>query len=198
MTQETDGVLRTGWKGVFTVPNFVSLIRLGCIPVFVWMLFGVEERIGAALLLGFLGATDWIDGWLARRMNQISELGKILDPTADRLLLLVAVPCLIIDRSIPLWFALLVLIRELLVGLAFLCLAALGVRSVEVSWWGKTGTFALLCAVPCFLAAESKAFAETLFLIMAWGFGLPGLFISWVAAFRYMPSAYKDLIMSKK
>ena len=80
----------TGWAGVFTLPNLISLVRLGCIPWFVWPLFGAGNRTDAALLLGALGATDWIDGWIARRFGMISEIGKVLDPTADRLLLLVA------------------------------------------------------------------------------------------------------------
>ena len=96
----------TGWAGILTVPNLVSIARLGCIPWFIWLLFGAEDRMWAALLLGGLGATDWVDGWAARRLGQVSELGKVLDPTADRLLLLVAVPCLLVDGTIPGWFAL--------------------------------------------------------------------------------------------
>ena len=92
---------------IFTIPNLISVLRLLCIPLFVWILFGVEDRSAAALLLAALGATDWIDGWIARKFNQTSELGKILDPTADRLLLIVAIPALIVDDYIPIWFAVL-------------------------------------------------------------------------------------------
>ena len=132
---------------IFTVPNLISVLRLLCIPLFVWVLFGAENRSAAAILLAVLGATDWVDGWIARRFNQTSELGKILDPTADRLLLIVSIPSLIIDGSIPLWFALLALIRELLVGGATVSLALIGARRIDVLWWGKTGTFAMLFAV---------------------------------------------------
>ena len=148
----------------------------------------------AALLLGGLGATDWVDGWAARRLGQVSELGKILDPTADRLLLLVAVPCLLIDGTIPGWFALAVLVREVLVGAATLALAAFGARRIDVSWWGKTGTFALLWAVPCFLAGESRVPVDEAFTVMAWVFGLPGLAIAWWAAFTYLPVARRALV----
>ena len=178
-----------GWAGILTVPNLISIARLGCIPWFVWLLFGAEDRMWAALLLGGLGATDWVDGWAARRLGQVSELGKILDPTADRLLLLVAVPCLLVDGTIPGWFALTVLVREVLVGAATLALAALGARRIDVSWWGKTGTFALLWAVPCFLAGESRVPVDEAFTVMAWVFGLPGLAIAWWAAFAYLPVA---------
>ena len=183
----------TGWAGILTVPNLISIARLGCIPWFMWLLFGAEDRMWAALLLGGLGATDWVDGWAARRLGQVSELGKILDPTADRLLLLVAVPCLLVDGTIPGWFALTVLVREVLVGAATLALAALGARRIDVSWWGKTGTFALLWAVPCFLAGESRVPVDEAFTVMAWVFGLPGLAIAWWAAFAYLPVARRAL-----
>ena len=185
----SDASALTGWAGILTVPNLISIARLGCIPWFVWLLFGAEDRMWAALLLGGLGATDWVDGWAARRLGQVSELGKILDPTADRLLLLVAVPCLLIDGTIPGWFALAVLVREVLVGAATLALAAFGARRIDVSWWGKTGTFALLWAVPCFLAGESRVPVDEAFTVMAWVFGLPGLAIAWWAAFAYLPVA---------
>jgi len=189
----SDASALTGWAGIVTVPNLISIARLGCIPWFVWLLFGAEDRMWAALLLGGLGATDWVDGWAARRLGQVSELGKILDPTADRLLLLVAVPCLLVDGTIPGWFALTVLVREVLVGAATLALAALGAQRIDVSWWGKTGTFALLWAVPCFLAGESRMPVDEAFTVMAWVFGLPGLAIAWWAAFGYLPVARRAL-----
>ena len=153
------------------------------------MLFGLEDRMWAAFLLGGLGVTDWVDGWVARKLKQVSELGKILDPTADRLLLLVALSALIVDRTIPVWFAVMALVREVLVGGASLVLAALGARRIDVSWWGKTGTFALLWAVPCFLAGQSRVPIDEAFTVMAWTFGIPGLAISWWAAFGYVPAA---------
>ena len=189
----SDASALTGWAGILTVPNLISVARLGCIPWFMWLLFGAEDRMWAALLLGGLGAPDWVDGWAARRLDQVSELGKILDPTADRLLLLVAVPCLLVDGTIPRWFALTVLVREVLVGAATLALAAFGARRIDVSWWGKTGTFALLWAVPCFLAGESRVPVDEAFTVMAWGFGLPGLAIAWWAAFGYLPVARRAL-----
>ncbi|HBV26021.1 MAG TPA: CDP-diacylglycerol--glycerol-3-phosphate 3-phosphatidyltransferase, partial [Acidimicrobiaceae bacterium] len=135
----------------FTIPNLISLLRLGCIPIFLWLLFGPEDRWAAALLLGALGATDWVDGFIARKFNQVSELGKILDPTADRLMLLIGIFAIWIDGSVPGWVAWLALVREGLVALAAVLLAALGSRKIEVTWWGKTGTFLLMFAFPFFL-----------------------------------------------
>ena len=178
---------------IFTVPNFISVLRLLCIPLFVWILFGIESRSWAAILLAVLGATDWVDGWIARRFNQTSELGKILDPTADRLLLIVSIPSLIVDGSIPIWFALLALVRELLVGGATVSLALMGARRIDVLWWGETGTFAMLFAVPSFLAGESTISISDFFAVFAYVTGVPGLIISWFAAFMYVPLAAEAL-----
>ena len=184
---------RTGWDGVWTLPNLITVLRLACIPWFLWLLFDVGNRTDAALLLGALGATDWVDGWIARRFNQVSDVGKLLDPIADRLLLVVALAAMVVDGSIPTWFAVAVLVREVLIGLVGLLLLAMGARRIDVTWWGKTGTFALLWAVPFFLAGESTAFAHEAFALGAWVFGLPGLVISWAAAWYYIPTAREVL-----
>ena len=76
---------------VATIPNAITLVRLLLLPVFLWLLFAQEERAAAAFLLGGIGATDWVDGYIARRYDQVSEFGKIFDPTVDRLLFFVAV-----------------------------------------------------------------------------------------------------------
>jgi cardiolipin synthase len=135
------------WR-VLTIPNVLSIARLCCIPIFLWLLFGRENRAAAAGLLGALGATDWVDGYVARHFGQVTELGKILDPVADRLLLLVGIVAITADGSVPLWFALAAITRELLVAAAALVLAALGARRIDVTWWGKAGTFGLLFAFP--------------------------------------------------
>ena len=181
--------MRTGWAGVWTLPNLVTLLRLGCIPWFLWLLVEQGDRTAAALLLGALGATDWVDGWIARRFDQVSDVGKVLDPTADRLLLVVALVAILADGSIPTWFGIAVLVREVLIGIGAIVLAALGARRIEVTWWGKTGTFALLWSVPCFLAGESTIVASGAFAVAAWTFGLPGLLIAWYAAWGYVPAA---------
>ena len=129
--------VRTGWAGLWTVPNAITMVRLGCIPWFLWLLFEEGNRTDAALLLGALGATDWVDGWIARRFDQVSEVGKLLDPTADRLLLVAALVSMMVDDSIPTWFAVAVLVREVLVGVAALVLLGLGARRIDVTWWGN-------------------------------------------------------------
>ena len=184
---------RAGWDGVWTLPNLITMLRLACIPWFLWLLLDVGNRTDAALLLGALGATDWVDGWIARRFDQVSDVGKLLDPIADRLLLVVALTAMVVDGSIPTWFAVTVLVREVLVGLVGLVLLAMGARRIDVTWWGKTGTFALLFAFPCFLAGESTIIGRPAFAIAAWIFAIPGLLISWWAGLGYVPEGLRAL-----
>ena len=122
--------------------------------MFVWLLAD-DELLAAAALLAVLGATDWVDGWVARRFDQGSDLGKVLDPVADRILLLVAGVALIVQGSVPLVVGILVLAREVVVSVAVLALAAAGARRIDVQWVGKAGTLALMFAFPLFLWADA-------------------------------------------
>ena len=177
-----------GWRPL-TFPNLISVARLACIPLFLWILFSKEDRWGAALLLGALGATDWIDGYIARRFDQVSELGKILDPTADRLMLLVGVFAIWLDGSVPGWIAWLALVREGLVAVIALFLGAMGARKIEVTWWGKTGPFFLMFAFPFFLAGESDVVVASFFAVGAWVCVALGLPIHYWSAVGYVPAA---------
>jgi cardiolipin synthase (CMP-forming) len=180
--------------GPWTWPNVVTVVRLCCIPVFVWLLFGLDNRFAAALLLGGLGATDWVDGYLARRLDQTTELGKILDPTADRLLFLVGIVALLVDGSVPVWFGVASLVREGLVALTALVLGALGARRIDVTWLGKCATFALMFSFPSFLAAEAGLASDSVFRVMAWAFGIPGLVLSYYTVGQYVPLAHRALV----
>ncbi len=183
----------TSTPRILTLPNVITLVRLACLPVFLWLLFGRENRAAAAWLLAALGATDWVDGYLARRMGQVSELGKILDPVADRLLFIVGAGGILVDGSVPVWFAVVVLVRETLVGETTIVLGALGARRIDVTWFGKAGTFMLMVAFPFFLASHSTlGWADTA-EVLAWVFGLPGLALSLYAAVLYVPLARRAL-----
>jgi cardiolipin synthase len=178
---------------ILTVPNVISFVRLLMIPVFLWLLFGRDNRAAAAWLLAFLGATDWVDGYIARHFDQTSTLGKILDPTADRLMLIVAVGAILVDGSVPPIVAVLVLVREGLVALAALLLAALGARRIDVTWAGKAGTFGLMFAIPFFLASESTLGWRDTAEVLAWICVVPGLVLGWIAAAQYVPLARRAL-----
>ena len=179
---------------VFTIPNVLSFVRLCLIPVFVWLLFGRENRGGAALLLAGLGCTDWIDGYIARRFNQVSALGKVLDPAADRLLLGTAVICMLIDGSVPAIVAWPVIVRETLVSGTVVALAAMGARRIDVTWAGKKGTFALMAAFPLFLLGADEAVGiHDAAHVAGWICALIGLGFSYYAAWKYVPAARQAL-----
>ncbi|MGI9613495.1 MAG: CDP-alcohol phosphatidyltransferase family protein [Acidimicrobiales bacterium] len=173
---------------ILTWPNLITLLRLVCIPVFVWLLFGRQNRAAAAWLLAVLGSTDWVDGWLARRLDQGTDFGAMFDPIVDRLLFFVAIPSLLVDGSVPLVIAVGVLAREALVAVFALLLAGSGAERLVVTWEGKTGTFLLMFAFPMFLGAASTLSYAPVLGVLAWVFAVPGLGYSWYAALaQYFP-----------
>jgi cardiolipin synthase len=180
-------------RGILTIPNLVTLIRLACVPLFCWLLFGRDDQTAAAWLLAVLGCTDWVDGYIARRFNQVSELGKVLDPTADRLLLGVGVVALMVDGSVPGWIGVLTLVREVLVSVAVLALAEMAARRIDVQWVGKAGTFALMFAYPLFLLSHAGTSVSDAARTVAWLCAIPGLALSYYAAATYVPLARRAL-----
>jgi cardiolipin synthase len=192
-TAVVDAEDAAGVDRIVTIPNVISLVRLMCLPVFWYLLFGRDDRAAAAWLLAGLGATDWVDGFIARRYHQVSNVGKVLDPVADRLLFFVGVGGILIDGSVPIWFAVMVLVREAVVAGTTVVLAAMGARRVDVTWWGKAGTFGLMAAFPLFLASKSTlGWADTAG-VLAWVTGIPGLILSYVSWALYLPLGLKAL-----
>lgn len=182
-----------GEDRVLTLPNLITFVRLCMLPVFLWLLFAQDDRVWAASILGALGATDFLDGYIARRWHQVSNIGKILDPVADRLLFFVGGLAIIIDGSIPLWVAWLVLVREVLVSLATVGLALAGAKRIDVTWFGKAGTFCVMFAFPMFLASEGQLFWRDEARILAWAFAVPGLVLGYIALVMYVPIGMKAL-----
>lgn len=179
----------TGDRGIWTWPNVITLLRLCCLPIFLWLLLGVEERGFAALILGVLGATDWVDGWVARRFDQISEFGKKFDPTADRLMFLVSLIAIMIDGSAPWWFCLLVLIREGVFGATIAILTVFyGMERFDVSKLGKWATFILMFVFPGFVMGSSGIPGDWFFAGFAWVAGPIGLGLSYYTAWQYLPA----------
>jgi cardiolipin synthase len=182
------------FDGIWTIPNAFTLARLLLLPVFLWVLFGLEDRAAAAWMLGALGATDWVDGYLARRLGQVSEFGKVFDPTVDRLLFLVATTAIVIDGSIPLWFALAVLAREVLVGLMMaIATVVYKMPRIDVTYWGKLATLLLMFAVPGFLMGNSDIAGAAGFEVAAWILGIPGLILSYWTAIAYIPQVRNSI-----
>jgi cardiolipin synthase len=182
-----------GLDRIWTIPNLLSVGRLGLLAVFGWLLFGPHDRVAAAIVLAVAGATDFVDGYVARRFNQVTTLGKVLDPTADRIVVAVGVIAITVDGAVPGWLAGIVLGREVLVSGAVLALAALGARRIDVLWVGKAGTFGLMVCFPLFLVSHSSAGWARALHDATWVAVVPALALSFVAAVAYIPVARKAL-----
>jgi cardiolipin synthase (CMP-forming) len=187
-----------GLGRILTVPNAITLVRLACIPLFVWLLFGAHRQTAAAVLLGVLGATDWIDGFVARRYHQVSNFGKVMDPVADRVLVVTAVVAIVVHGAVPVWFAAATLAREVVVSGAVLLLASLGARRIDVLWVGKAGTFALMFSYPAFLLSYGTADWQGPIRVIAWVTGGIGLTLAWIAAGSYVPVARRALVEGRR
>ena len=192
------GVADPGLDRIWTVPNVVTFVRLACIPLYVWLLFGAHQQTWAALVLAALGATDWVDGYVARRFHQVTTLGKVLDPVADRVLMLTAVLTIMIHGAVPVWFGVATLAREVVVSGAVLLLASLGAARIDVLWVGKAGTFALMTAYPLFLVSDGPAGWQQVLRVVAWIIGGLGLTLAWVAAASYVPAARRALAYGRR
>jgi cardiolipin synthase len=177
---------------ILTIPNVISLARLALVPVFLWLLWKPDpDPVAAAALLAVLGATDWVDGYIARHFNQGSELGKVLDPTADRALLVAAAIALLYENistpvNIVMWI---VIVREVLIAGAVIGLGLAGAKRIDVVWAGKAGTLAIMFALPMFLAAHAIPSWRIPFNIGGWGFAIGGIILGYYAAAKYIPAA---------
>ena len=183
---------------LWTIPNLFTLLRLLCLPLFLYLLLGRDNRAAAAFLLGGLGATDWIDGYLARRLGQVSEFGKKFDPTVDRLLFIVALLAIIADDAAPRWFCIAVLVREVAVGVTIaIATVFFHMARFDVTWLGKTATFLLMFAIPGFVLGSSDFPAHDLFTVASWLLGIPGLVLSYWTAFNYIPEIRRGVVAGR-
>ena len=168
--------------GLWTVANVVSMVRLAAIPVFLWLLLERDEVAGAAWLLVVIGATDWLDGSLARALNQVSEIGKFLDPLADRLAIVAAVVGGLIAGVIPAIIGWLLLVREVVVAAGALYVVRRLGRNVEVKYLGKLATFIVYGAIPSFYLAASGL---DVFEPIGWVSGIIGLLLYYAVTVDY-------------
>ena len=175
---------------VLTVPNAISAARLVAVPVFGWLLIeGLD--LAAFILLLLASASDFVDGWLARRLDQVSRLGELLDPVADRLYVLVAVLALAWRDTVPWWVVVALLGRDLVLVVNLLVLRRRGVGTLPVHTIGKAATFALFWGFPLLILAETDAGAWA--RPAGWALLLWGLFLYWWAAGGYIQHARREL-----
>ena len=176
---------RSGEKRIVTLPNIVSFIRILGIPYFLWLLLDEERVLAAAIVLIVVGATDWIDGTLARALNQVTDLGTMLDPIADRLALVAAVVGGYIADIIPLTILIALIVREVLLAGAAAYLFKKTRGTLAVRFMGKTATALLYASVPSFYLAAADV-APTVLRPLGWVLGIVGLVLYFIVAIGYI------------
>jgi cardiolipin synthase len=171
---------------IWTIPNIISFIRLLGVPLFLWLLLGPHHDGTAVVVLAIGGTTDWVDGYVARRIGQVSRLGELLDPFADRLYILAALIGLTVRDVVPWWLTLALLLREAVLGVALLVLRRHGYGPPPVHYVGKTGTFVLLAAFPVMLLAKAAPSIDSVVYPIGWGLAWWALGLYWAAAALYL------------
>lgn len=186
---------------IWTVPNAISFARLLGVPVFLWLVLGLRTQAGdwwAVSLLAASSFSDWLDGKLARALNQQSRLGQALDPAADRLYIVATVVALAVRTIIPWWLVALLAARELVLGVVLVALRRGGWEPLQVSFVGKTATWCLLYAFPLlFLGSHHTSYAETA-RVAGWTFAIWGSALYWWAAGLYVAQARRLLVAAGK
>lgn len=175
---------------VLTIPNGLSAARLAGVPVFLWLVLGLRTATGDYWAVGLLiiaGATDWLDGKIARALNQGSRLGQVLDPAADRLYIAATLVALAVRDIIPWWLVAILAVRELVVGGALAVLKRrVGFSTLQVSLVGKAATLCLLYAFPLLFLGDHPGWGGTLARVLGWAFAVWGTVLYWWAAMLYL------------
>ena len=170
---------------VLTIPNIISIIRLAGVPLFLWLILVPEADAWALAVLFVSGFTDWLDGYLARKLHQTSKLGAILDPVADRLYILSTVIGLGIRDIIPWWVAIILPARDAFLWCLVPFLRTRGYSSLPVHVLGKAATANLLYAFPLLFVGDGTSTFETLAKVFGWAFAIWGTGLYWWAGLLY-------------
>ena len=182
---------------IVTWPNVLSAARLAGVPVFLWLVIGPRTAttdIIAAALLGFAGISDWLDGKLARMLNQTSRLGQLLDPAADRLYIAVTIIALGVRGIIPWWLFAALAAREVCVAIALLVLRhRTEYGALQVSFVGKAATLCLMYAFPLLFLGAHGGYVSEAVRIIGWAFAVWGVALYWWAALLYL-TQIRDLV----
>ena len=168
-----------------TVPNLLSMLRLALVPVFLYLLIN-ERYVLAICALALASLTDYLDGYFARKWNQITRLGQLLDPAADRLYIFSTLVGLAYVGQIPVWIVAVIFARDAMLAVAYVILANFGHGPLPVHYLGKAATFALLYSFPLLLMAKIWSEAAPVLMPLAWGFALWGVGLYWWAGLVYL------------
>jgi len=172
-------------RRIATIPNLISFFRLAGVPLFLWLILVPEADGWALTVLMLSGVSDYLDGYLARRLHQTSKLGEILDPVADRLYILATVVGLAVRDVIPWWLALLLPARDLFLWGLVPILRTRGYSSLPVHFLGKAATANLLYAFPLLLLGDGNSLLALLAKVFGWAFAIWGTCLYWWAGFLY-------------
>ncbi len=175
----------TIWQQLRTVPNLLSVLRLALVPVFLVLILN-GFNLEAVIVLIVASVTDYLDGYFARKLNQETRLGQLLDPAADRLYIFATLIGLSVVGYIPIWLPMIVIGRDLLLLFTYPILASRGYGPLPVHYLGKAGTFALLYAFPLLLIASAFPDVSLFVLPVAWAFAWWGIGLYWWAGFVYL------------
>ena len=170
---------------VWTVPNALSVLRLLGVPLFLWLLLGPEADGWALVVLMVAGFSDWLDGKLARWLNQGSRLGALLDPAADRLYIVSTLIALAVRDIVPVWLVAVLLLRELVLGILLLVLRRYVYPPLQVHYLGKAATLLLLYAFPVLLIADGDSWLAALAEPFAWALTIWGTVLYVLAGLFY-------------
>lgn len=170
---------------IFTVPNILSFIRLALVPVFLVLVILGHDVLALAVLV-ISSATDFLDGVLARRLNQVSRLGQLLDPAADRLFIFAALIGLAVRGIVPWWLVAVIVGRDVLLLVLGITLANQGYGPLPVHHLGKIATFCLFYALPILMIGQAFPIAAPFTAPIGWGFALWGAFLYWWAGVIYI------------
>jgi cardiolipin synthase len=179
------GVATPRSSRILTVPNILSIVRLAGVPLFLWLVLGPEADGWALVVLMLSGVTDYLDGYLARRLRQTSRLGEVLDPVADRLYILSTVIGLGLREIIPVWLVVLLPARDVLLWGLVPFLRRRGYNALPVHYLGKAATAALLYAFPLLLLGDGEGAVATLATVFGWAFAIWGTALYWWAGLLY-------------
>ncbi len=188
-SRSTRGHARDPEDRIWTIPNALSALRLLGIPIFLWLVIVEQADVAAFALLVVAGASDWFDGYLARRLDQRSRIGVVLDPLADRLYIAATIIGLALREIVPWWLVVALALRELMLLTLVPRLRRQGRIALPVTYVGKAATFCLLWGFPLLLLGSIPQ-AGDVFLALGWGFALWGTFLYWWAGLRYVAQAY--------
>jgi cardiolipin synthase len=170
----------------WTIPNLLSMLRIACIPVFCWLALGPEAYGWAFVILVIAGVSDFLDGALARRWNQESELGRLLDPFADRLTSIVVPITLALQSIVPWWLVVVLLSRDAVLVVATGVLLRRRHVTLQVNYLGKAATFCLLAGFPILLLGTFDGWVGTTARMLGWAMTLWGTYLYWWSALVYL------------